>query len=212
MRAVCSTNSSRLKQRTSSKLCSSDSSLILDRLIPVLKRSIKVTRLTSIIIGSISLLGSFQLLADPINPIAPQQWRWQIDTAGYAESKVSIYIGEERIISYLIECNLENNQSDGSDEQSQIAKVVSNNNNYGLLLITCTVGAHSKLVQIYNPINESSEPVFSKVGSYQAGWKVEEHQLFVFYDEPCSENKHNNDVTCDQYQQVLKKWPNLNKH
>lgn len=143
-------------------------------------------------------------LNDKHTIINSDQWSWKLLSHSMYESKVAIYFNNHLVKQYLVECNLANdNQDSQSDESSKIEKVTTNNNHTGLLLVTCISGAHSKLIEIYDPTALNEAPVFSKFGAYYAGWEKRNGQLFVFYDQACKANSKD----CQQFEKVEILWP-----
>lgn len=132
------------------------------------------------------------------------QWSWKLLSHSMWQSKVGIYFKNQLVNHYLIDCNLGNQAEDlQSDEASQIEKLVSAKNTDGLLLITCMQGAHSKLVQIYDPTRKQNTPVFSQIGAYYAGWLMRDEQLIIYYDQACKTTSKN----CQSFERIEFQWP-----
>lgn len=131
-------------------------------------------------------------------------WSWKLLSHSLYQSKVAIFYENRMVRQYLVGCNLASDSVDSeSDEASKIEKVISNNNRTGLLLITCISGAHSKLIEIYDPTILDDNPVFSKFGAYSAGWEKRNGQLFVYYDRACQPSSKN----CHQFETIEIEWP-----
>ncbi len=134
----------------------------------------------------------------------PVQWHWKLIKASMHESILGIYHGKHLTHRYHIGCHLDYQEEDlDTAESSKIEKVISTNNNDGLLLLTCIQGAHSKLIEIYDPKIEQSAPVFSQYGAYYAGWEKRDGQLIIYYDQACQSTSND----CLEYQRVEFKWP-----
>lgn len=132
------------------------------------------------------------------------QWQWKLINSSMYQSNIGIYLDSQLIRQYVVDCNLDNQENDElSDESSQIEKVLSKNNHKGLLLVTCIHGAHSKLIEIYDPHLEQTGPVFTKYGAYSAGWEKRNGKLFIYYDQVCKSRSS----TCQQYEKIESVWP-----
>jgi len=145
--------------------------------------------------------------------VKPGAWTWKLSSSDFMESNIAIFNGKKALANYVVGCDLSDAVSKNipeEEESARIEKYISTDIPNGVLLVTCIVGAHSKEVSIFDPRVNSREAVFSKTGSYYAGWEVSNNQLMIFYDRPCEVAQKD----CENYQRVSVKWPmneNLNK-
>jgi len=136
-----------------------------------------------------------------------EEWSWKLDSADLMESKISILVGKKLLASYFVGCDLSDALSREIQEEEEnpgkVDKIVSPAFPDGILLVTCIVGAHSQNISIFDPKVNSKEAVFSKTGSYYAGWEIKNGQLVIFYDRPCDAKQKN----CEYYQKISVEWP-----
>jgi len=136
-----------------------------------------------------------------------ESWSWKLDSADLMESKISILSGKKVLASYFVGCDLSDALSKEISEEEEnpgkVDKIVSASFPSGILLVTCTVGAHSQSISIFDPKVNSKEAVFSKTGSYYAGWELKDGQLVIFYDRPCDAKQKN----CEYFQKISVNWP-----
>jgi hypothetical protein len=135
-------------------------------------------------------------------------WNWSIVSSDLMESIILVSKNNKSVARYAIACNLSdvNHRSDSlqtDEEVSRVEFVSTTKLPDKVLLVSCTVGAHARLISVYDPMNQSSEPVFSKVGSYYAYWEIETDQLLLHYDQPCPSEQQ----SCDRFQKVTVPWP-----
>jgi hypothetical protein len=156
--------------------------------------------------GLLSDLYAQEIIPSPRSSLVDSDhWSWKLLSHSMHQSKVGIFFEKKLVRHYQIDCNLANHAEDShSEEASLIEKLVSNKNPNGLLLITCIQGAHSKLVEVYNPAMTQDTPVFSQTGAYYAGWLKRDEQLFIYYDQACKPTSKN----CQRYERVEVQWPN----
>lgn len=147
------------------------------------------------------------------------QWQWSITKSSMLESTITITNSGKVQASYLVGCNLSDankhdNKQDNelTDPPSLVEKFSNAKIPKGILLVSCHVGAHSRLIEVYDPFKESNNPVFSRVGSYYAGWRIEQEQLFLYFDQPCASDspKTSKPSNCERFYEVSIKWPKKN--
>jgi len=72
-------------------------------------------------------------------------------------------------------------------------------------VITCNVGAHSQQVNIIDLTKNPGHPIFSKTGSYVAGWEIQDGELWLSYDQPCETGLS---VECpDGFEAIFEQYP-----
>jgi hypothetical protein len=150
-------------------------------------------------------------------------WQWAIAESSMLESKITISnaarVDSSNHNNYQVGCNLvdankygKEDKDEITDPPSRVEKFVNSELPNGILLISCPVGAHSRLLEVYDPSKQSSKPVFSRVGSYYAGWKVEQERLVLYFDQPCESDQYKTSKPsdCEQFYEVSIQWPRLN--
>jgi len=113
-------------------------------------------------------------------------WSWHVLASGISESRISIYQRDQLLGIFNFSCDLTDADAEDSiDSNASLSLVIIDSNPEGLLVITCNVGAHSQQVNIIDLTKHPGHPVFSKTGSYVAGWEIQDGELWLSYDQPC---------------------------
>ena len=135
------------------------------------------------------------------------KWKWQLEHAALYDSVLSITQDEKQISTHEVACDLSSAMSNDIDDEpaATIDIVVTKLKPDGILVVTCTVGAHSEQILIVDPFKDEKYNEFIKIGSYFVDWYVNDGQLWIRYDEPC-EIKQNNE--CDvSFSTMEMSWP-----
>ncbi|MEH6502825.1 MAG: hypothetical protein V7682_02865 [Cycloclasticus sp.] len=134
-------------------------------------------------------------------------WKWQLEHAALYDSVLSITQDKKQLSTHEVACDLSSAMSNDRYDESAatIDIVVTKLKPDGILVVTCTVGAHSEQVLIIDPSQDEKHYEFIKVGSYFVDWYVNDGQLWIRYDEPCK-IKQNNE--CDvSFSTIEMSWP-----
>lgn len=138
-----------------------------------------------------------------IQDISENTLSWRLDQGGLYESKVSVYQSDEKLASYTVGCDLSDATSfeyfnehteEGDAEQATVDIVQIKAHKKGVLIVRCVIGAHSQMVEVYDPFSTEEEAFYSRSGSYYAEWELRDHELWVKYDQRCSEE---DETQCD---------------
>ena len=123
---------------------------------------------------------------------ASKGWSWHVLSAGFDESRVSLYQAERLHGIYQFDCDLtaveaEAGSQEAADEESAAAIewVRTSANPDGLMLVTCNVGAHSQRLSIIDPALPATEPAFAVTGSFFVDWELQDGELWLSFDELC---------------------------
>lgn len=132
---------------------------------------------------------------------------WQLDSSDFGESRISIHQNENVLANYHIDCDLSDTFEEIDDpEQPTVDIVMPSSHPHGLLVVVCNVGAHSRQISVFDPFTNTNEDVFTKTGSYIAGWDIVNGSLKISYDRECTEDE--NKVCDERFEQVSMEWPN----
>jgi len=135
--------------------------------------------------------------------MATTNWQWKLSKGQLYDSEISVYQNGSRIANYQIDCDLSEYQNKEEFTPS-IDKVITTKKPTGLLIVTCVVGAHSVRINIYDPLSNIKESIFSKTGSYVAYWEMESGALWITYDQVCVTSKSKQ---CDaRFEQIRVPW------
>jgi hypothetical protein len=153
------------------------------------------------------LLGCNKATPEQIADSSIQALVWQLDSSDFGESKISIHQNEKVLANYSVDCDLSATFDDIEDPENPTVDIVNPTSHpQGLLIVVCNVGAHAKLISVFEPFAKTDEAVFSKTGSYVAGWDLINGKLNISYDRECEENETK---LCEQrFEQVSMEWPN----
>jgi len=110
---------------------------------------------------------------DSNNPIAKGSWFWRINSSDTEQlilkqkAKNSVEIQFDIAGCMFCEGEEDGCNQDGVFDLSKLLKTAE-----PLVLLVCHIGAHSRLLEIYAPERNSSEPVFRQTGDYVIDFKV----------------------------------------
>ncbi len=120
-------------------------------------------------------------------------WSWAIESAGFGGSRIAVKSGNIVRARYEVECDLSARDVGDVDEPEDVApsvdRVRPDSHPAGLLAVVCPVGAHSARLSFFDPLVDSTQPVFTRTGSFFAHWELRKGGLWAIYDQPC-EAKH----------------------
>jgi hypothetical protein len=133
-------------------------------------------------------------------------WSWHVLSSGISESRMSLYKRDLLFGIFNFSCDLTDaGAGDNTDSNASLDLVKIDSNPEGLLVITCNVGAHSQQLNIIDLAKKASQPVFSKTGSYIAGWEIQDGELWLSYDQPCESGIS---VECpDGFETIFEQYP-----
>lgn len=111
---------------------------------------------------------------------------WQLESSGIFESRLAVYQFEQVLGIYSIDCDLTDaNAGAGDMDYAKINVAGFEARPAGVLIVICSVGAHSQQLSIIDPQHEPGEVAYSVTGSYTASWELQDGELWLGFDEPC---------------------------
>ena len=131
---------------------------------------------------------------------------WHVVSAGLDESRVALYREKTLVGIFDFACDLTAAaETEPGDNGASLQLAYPASNPLGLLVVTCNVGAHSQHIAIVDPVKKSHGEVFTRTGSYFAGWEIQDGELWISHDRACDTGPT---VECpDGFETVFEAYP-----
>jgi len=138
-------------------------------------------------------------ILDRNHTINATNWSWRIDSHQKHSLKLFQTDTAYPAIHYdLSSCMFCSGEEDGCNQDGIFSIKVKKTLNEPILAVVCHIGAHSRLLQLFAPLRDKNNAVYTITGDYIIDYEIDPHGITVKYDRRNKNGEHS---------QKLSRWP-----